>query len=125
AIDRDLATAMQAPRVAIENLAPTADHGRFAVRRTVGERVEVTADIWMDGHDKLAAAVLWRAPGEQVWHASPMEPVINDRWRGSFPIVALGRHEFTVEAWRDTFASWLDEIGKKRKAGVDVTLEIE
>ncbi|RZT39575.1 alpha-1,4-glucan--maltose-1-phosphate maltosyltransferase [Cupriavidus agavae] len=125
AADRTLAAAMQAPRVAIENLAPAADHGRFAVRRTVGERVEVTADLWMDGHDKLAAAVLWRAPGEQAWHASPMTHVVNDRWRGSFPIVAMGRHEYTVEAWRDTFASWLDEVGKKRKAGVNIALEIE
>jgi len=123
--DRDLAAALQASRIAIENLSPSADNGRFAVRRTVGERVEIGADIWMDGHDKLAAAVLWRAPGEQDWHASPMEHVVNDRWRGSFPMVALGRHEFTVEAWRDSFASWLDEVGKKRKAGVDITLEIE
>ena len=125
ATDHDLAAAMQIPRMAIENLAPSTDNGRFAVRRTVGERVEVSADIWMDGHDKLAAAVLWRAPGEQVWRASPMTHIVNDRWQGSFPMVALGRHEFTVEAWRDTFASWLDEIAKKRKAGVDITLEIE
>lgn len=125
AADRALAAAMEAPRVAIENLAPTIDNGRFAVRRTVGERVEVSADIWMDGHDKLAAVVLWRAPGEQAWHAAPMVHIVNDRWRGSFPMVAMGRHEFTVEAWRDTFASWLDEIGKKRKAGVDIKLEIE
>lgn len=125
AADRALAAAMEAPRVAIENLSPATDNGRFAVRRTVGERVEVSADIWMDGHDKLAAVVLWRGPGEQVWHASPMVHIVNDRWRGSFPVVALGRHEYTVEAWRDTFASWLDEVGKKRKAGVDITLEIE
>lgn len=125
AADRVLAAAMEAPRVAIENLSPSTDNGRFAVRRTVGERVEVCADIWMDGHDKLAAVVLWRGPGEQDWHASPMVHIVNDRWRGSFPMVALGRHEFTVEAWRDTFASWLDEIGKKRKAGVGITLEIE
>lgn len=125
ASERALATALEAPRVAIENLSPTTDNGRFAVRRTVGERVEVSADIWMDGHDKLAAVVLWHGPGEQVWHASPMVHIVNDRWRGSFPITALGRHEFTVEAWRDTFASWLDEVGKKRKAGVDIHLEIE
>ncbi|WP_423193642.1 alpha-1,4-glucan--maltose-1-phosphate maltosyltransferase [Cupriavidus sp. H18C2] len=125
AADRALAVAMEAPRVAIENLSPTTDHGRFAVRRTVGERVEVCADIWMDGHDKLAAAVLWRGPGEQEWHASPMVHTVNDRWRSSFPIATLGRHEFTVEAWRDTFASWLDEVGKKRKAGVNIALEIE
>ncbi|MBV8157832.1 MAG: DUF3416 domain-containing protein, partial [Dyella sp.] len=123
--DRDLAVALQASRIAIENLSPSADNGRFAVRRTVGERVDVGADIWMDGHDKLAAAVLWRGPAEQDWHASPMAHIVNDRWHGSFPMVALGRHEFTVEAWRDNFASWLDEIGKKRKAGVDITLEIE
>ncbi|GJG95164.1 alpha-1,4-glucan--maltose-1-phosphate maltosyltransferase [Cupriavidus pauculus] len=125
AADKALAQAMEAPRVAIENLAPTADNGRFAVRRTVGERVEVSADIWMDGHDKLAANVLWRAPGQQNWQSAPMVHIVNDRWRGSFPMVAMGRHEFTVEAWRDSFASWLDEIGKKRKAGVNIKLEIE
>lgn len=119
------ASAVRAPRVSIEHLAPAIDDGRFAVRRVVGERVEVTADIWMDGHDKLAAVVLWRAPGERHWHESPMAHVINDRWSGVFPIVALGRHAFTVEAWRDTFASWLDEVGKKRMAGVDVILETE
>ncbi|CAG9171302.1 alpha-1,4-glucan--maltose-1-phosphate maltosyltransferase [Cupriavidus pampae] len=120
-----IADAMAAPRVAIENLAPSCDAGRFAVRRVVGERVEVSADIWMDGHDKLAAAVIWRAPGESTWQSSPMVPIVNDRWRGSFPMVALGRHEYTIEAWKDSFGSWLDEVGKKRKAGVDVTLEIE
>ena len=117
--------AMEAPRIAIERVEPACDDGRFAVRRVVGERVEVSADIWMDGHDKLAAAVLWRAPGETDWHEAPLRPVVNDRWQGSFPLVALGRHEFTVEAWRDAYASWLDEIGKKRAAGLNVSLEIE
>ncbi|RDK10372.1 alpha-1,4-glucan--maltose-1-phosphate maltosyltransferase [Cupriavidus lacunae] len=117
--------AMEASRIAIERVEPSCDEGRFAVRRVVGERVTVSADIWMDGHDKLAAAVLWRAPGETGWHEAPMQPLINDRWEGSFPLVALGRHEFTVEAWRDTFASWLDEIGKKRAAGLNVALETE
>ncbi|NYI01047.1 maltotransferase domain-containing protein [Cupriavidus plantarum] len=120
-----VADAMASPRVAIENLTPSCDAGRFAVRRVVGERVEVSADIWMDGHDKLAAAVVWRAPGESTWQSSPMVPIVNDRWRGSFPMVAMGRHEYTVEAWKDSFGSWLDEVGKKRKAGVDITLEIE
>lgn len=117
--------ALEAPRIVIEQVAPCCDAGRFAVRRVVGERVEVSADIWMDGHAQLAACVLWRAPGEQDWHEAPMRHVVNDRWRGAFPLAALGRHEFTVEAWHDTFASWLDEIAKKLAAGVDITLEIE
>jgi len=117
--------ALEAPRVAIEQLEPSCDAGRFAVRRLVGERVEVSADIWMDGHDKLAAAVLWRGPEEEDWHEAPMHHVVNDRWQGSFPLAALGRHEFTVEAWRDPFASWLDEVGKKLAVGMDMSLEIE
>jgi len=117
--------ALEAPRIAIEQVAPACDAGRFAVRRLVGERVEVSADIWMDGHDKIAAEVLWRAPGQTHWQSEPMHHVINDIWQGSFPLVALGRHEFTVEAWRDGFASWLDEVGKKRAAGVHVRLETE
>ncbi|MFJ4292596.1 maltotransferase domain-containing protein [Cupriavidus sp. NPDC089707] len=117
--------AMEAPRIAIERVEPACDDGRFAVRRVVGERVEVSADIWMDGHDKLGAVVLWRAPGETDWHETPLRHVVNDCWQGSFPLVALGRHEFTVEAWRDPYASWLDEIGKKRAAGLNVSLETE
>ncbi|WP_325170321.1 alpha-1,4-glucan--maltose-1-phosphate maltosyltransferase [Cupriavidus respiraculi] len=125
ALEKTVAAAVQAPRVAIENVAPDCDGGRFAVRRIVGEQVEVTADIWMDGHDKLAAMVLWRGPGEADWHESPMTLTVNDRWVGSFPLQAMGRHEFTVEAWQDTFATWCDEIGKKKQAGLNVSLEIE
>ncbi|KAA6129234.1 alpha-1,4-glucan--maltose-1-phosphate maltosyltransferase [Cupriavidus cauae] len=125
ALERSVAAAVQAPRIAIENVAPACDNGRFAVRRVTGERVEVSADIWMDGHDKLAAVVLWRGPGEESWHEAPMVPTVNDRWVGSFALTALGRHEFTVEAWHDAFATWCDEVTKKKQAGVDVTLEIE
>ncbi|WP_420991884.1 alpha-1,4-glucan--maltose-1-phosphate maltosyltransferase [Cupriavidus sp. 30B13] len=124
-LEKSVAAALQAPRIAIENVAPACDAGRFAVRRVAGERVEVEADIWMDGHDKLAAVLLWRGPGEQDWQEAPLLPGVNDRWHGSFPLRGMGRHEFTVEAWRDTFASWCDEVTKKKQAGVDVTLEIE
>ncbi|QOT81905.1 alpha-1,4-glucan--maltose-1-phosphate maltosyltransferase [Cupriavidus basilensis] len=124
-LEKSVAAALNAPRIAIENVTPACEGGRFAVRRVLGERVEVEADIWMDGHDKLAAVLLWRGPGEQDWQQSALEPGVNDRWSGSFPLRGLGRHEFTLEAWRDTFASWCDEVGKKKQAGVDVTLEIE
>lgn len=124
-LEKSVAAALKAPRIAIENVTPACDAGRFAVRRVAGERVEVEADIWMDGHDKLAAVLLWRGPGEQEWQQSALEPGVNDRWSGSFPLRGMGRHEFTVEAWRDTFASWCDEVGKKKQAGIDVTLEIE
>lgn len=125
ALERGVAAALQAPRIAIENVAPACDGGRFAVRRVIGERVEVSADIWMDGHDKLAAVVLWRGPGEETWHEAPMHHTVNDRWVGSFALTALGRHEFTVEAWHDAFATWCDEVTKKKQAGINISLEIE
>lgn len=122
---RSVEQALGAPRVAIEHVEPSCDGGRFAVRRTAGERIEVSADIWMDGHDKLAAVLLWRGPGDKAWQESPLLPTVNDRWVGQFPLTGLGRHWFTVEAWRDTFGSWCDEVTKKLQAGVDVTLETE
>src|SRR3712207_9093573 len=47
----------------------------------------------------------------------------NDRWVGRFALERNARYEFTIEAWRDTFSSWLDEVRKKQTAGVNVRLE--
>jgi starch synthase (maltosyl-transferring) len=110
-------------RVIIESVSPELDGGRTPVKRVVGEAVAVSADIFSDGHDKIAAEILYRAEDEQEWRRTPMRFVDNDRWAGSFPIDRNTRYVFTIEGWRDPFASWLHEIHAKRKAGVDVTLE--
>jgi len=120
-----LESALRAPRIAIENVQPTCDAGRFAVRRVVGACVTVEADAWMDGHDVLQVAVRWRPVGAKTWQEAPMRLLGNDRWRGEFALEHLGRYEFTVHAWHDPFASWLDEIEKKRAAGQDLILEAE
>ena len=44
----------------IEDVYPLIDGGRFPVKRIVGERVEVWADIYRDGHDVVSAALVWR-----------------------------------------------------------------
>jgi len=120
-----LESALRAPRIAIENVQPTCDAGRFAVRRVVGACVSVEADAWMDGHDVLQVAVRWRPVGNKTWQEAPMRLLGNDRWRGEFALEHLGRYEFTVHAWYDPFATWLDEIAKKRAAGQDLILETE
>jgi starch synthase (maltosyl-transferring) len=117
--------ALQAPRIAIENVTPHVDHGAFAVRRVVGEMVEVRADVWIDGHDQLAVMLLWRGPGKEQWQETTMTPLGNDTWTARFPLTAQGRHEFTIEAWRDAYATWRDEVLKKRDASVSLTLETE
>jgi starch synthase (maltosyl-transferring) len=47
-------------RVVIEAITPALDAGRYPVKRTVGERLIVEADLLVDGHDRLAGALLFR-----------------------------------------------------------------
>ena len=48
---------------------------------------------------------------------SPLEPVGNDHWEGRFEASALGRWQFTIEAWVDRYATMLDELDRKLAAG--------
>jgi starch synthase (maltosyl-transferring) len=114
-----------ATRIAVEAVEPTVPDGAFAVKRLVGESVTVSADIFTDGHDVLAAELLWRAADEAGWHRIAMHPVVNDRWEASFTPARIGRHRFTVEAWWDQWATFRHDLSAKHMAGQTVTLEIE
>jgi starch synthase (maltosyl-transferring) len=110
-------------RVLIENVWPEIDDGRTPVKRIVGEVVDVWADIVGDGHDVLGADLLFRTSADDEWHRAPMRFVDNDRWMGNFPLKENLCYLFTIEAWCDSFASWCDEIRKKRAAGQDLRVE--
>ena len=75
------------------------------------------ATIFADGHDILRAAVRHRAPGLKRWSETPMEPLGNDRWRGSFQVGGPGRWQYALTAWIDRFASWRHELERKVAAG--------
>ncbi len=103
----------QPPRIQIQNVEPQVDCGRYPVKRTVGDRVELTADIFKDGHDQLRAVVRFRREGSRKWLEQPLEPLGNDRWRGGFEVTELGRWQYTVEAWVDPYATFFDELDRK------------
>ena len=107
----------------IEDVYPLIDGGRFPVKRIVGERVEVWADIYRDGHDIVSAALLWRLERDREWRRAAMTHHSNDRWSGSFVPDQPGRYVYAIEAWTDEFATWRHGIELKQKAGVDVTLD--
>src|SRR5450756_1782663 len=107
----------------IEDVYPLIDGGRFPVKRIVGERVEVWADIYRDGHDVVAAALVWRRERDREWRREPMTHQNNDRWGGSFVPDAPGRYVYAIEAWTDEFATWRHGFELKQKAGVDLTLD--
>jgi starch synthase (maltosyl-transferring) len=107
----------------IEDVYPQIDGGRFPVKRIAGERVEIWADIYRDGHDVTAAALIWRHEREREWYREPMTHHGNDRWHGSFVPEQLGHHVYAIEAWTDEFATWRRGFELKQKAGLDVTLD--
>ncbi len=111
-------------RVVIENVSPEIDGGRFPVKRTVGEKVTVTADIHTDGHDLIAAVLLYKNHGDAAWRETPLRELGNDRWAGSFPVTSLGRAIYTVTAWVDRFGSWRRDLDKKAEAGQDVRVDL-
>src|ERR671919_929356 len=111
-------------RVVIENVRPQIDGGRFPAKRVVGECVTVEADIFADGHDVLAAVLLYRKEGDSPWSEIPMEPLVNDRWRGAFEVIELGAYRYTLQAWPDRFATWRQGLGKKVEAGQDVAIDL-
>src|SRR5215469_15231923 len=106
------------PSVVIENLQPLLDGGRYPVKRVVGEDLLVEADVFKDGHDVVAAVLKWRLEGKREWRETPMVYVDNDHWRGSCTLYDEAIHEYTIEAWTDTFRSWQREFTKKFEAGI-------
>jgi starch synthase (maltosyl-transferring) len=108
-------------RIVIQYPAPTVDGGRFAPKRCVGDVVEVEADVFRDGHEKLRAVVRHRAPGDDRWREAPLTALdahhAGVRWGGSFLVDRQGSWQWTVEAWTDVWGTWRDELRRKLAAG--------
>ena len=120
-----LSQALLLPRIAIESTTPVIDGGEFAVKAVVGQRISVTSKVFADGHDKLAVLIRWRPLADESWHSVVMSDVGNNGWEGAFTVEAIGPHEYCIEAWIDTFASFCYELRKKHEAGVPVSLELQ
>ncbi|MGH2615922.1 MAG: alpha-1,4-glucan--maltose-1-phosphate maltosyltransferase, partial [Thermomicrobiales bacterium] len=110
--------------VIIERVQPEIDGGRYPVKRIQGDILEVAADIFKDGHDKIAAVVKYRRKDEDDWQEAEMRLVDNDRWAGEVLLPDNTRYAYTIEAFPDRWATWADEIEKKFDAGQDVALEL-
>jgi len=143
-------TTISPRRVVIDALVPEIDGGRFPIKRTVGDRVEVVATVFADGHDLLNVVLRDRRTtynaepaehAEQVfsassassalyvdagWRETPMTLAApgTDRFVAGFAVDALGWHEYQVIGWVDVFRSWRRDLEIKAAAGQDVSLEL-
>jgi starch synthase (maltosyl-transferring) len=111
--------AMNATRetIVIERVRPAVDDGRYPVKGEAGKRLDVTADIFKEGHDVLAAVIRYRAADEGAWREAPLHLVDNDGWAGSFTLEANTRYVFTIQAWTDVYGSWVEEMTRRVAAG--------
>src|SRR5947208_3079962 len=104
-------------RIQIQRVTPQIDCGRYPVKRIEGDRVEVTAIIFRDGHEALGAAIRYKPAGATRWQEAPLEALGNDEWAGSFVVDHAGSWFYRVEAWVDRIASYQEEIRRKVDAG--------
>ena len=112
-------------RVIIEAVRPEIDCGQFPIKRVQGEEVAVEADVFIDGHESLSCALLYRRKGASRWTEVPMEPLVNDRWSASFEVTDLGRYQYTVLAWHDPFKSWRRDLEKRITASQDIRIDLQ
>jgi starch synthase (maltosyl-transferring) len=102
-------------QVVIESVRPSIDGGRFPAKAMLGEDVAIDAIVFRHGHERVQAALRWRAPGDTEAHEAAMalvEPGI-DRWRAELRVDRLGKYRFTVLAWTDVYQSWVHELQKR------------
>lgn len=112
-------------RVVITNVTPEVDFGRFPIKAVQGDTVTVKADIFADSHDIIRAFLGSQNPGDTAWSWTPMEPLGNDQWQGSFSVTRLGRAWYTLKAWIDPFLTWQQNLKKKYRLGEDLQSEIQ
>lgn len=111
-------------RVIIENVQPLVEGGLYPAKRTAGERVDVSAAIFGDGHDHIRAEVLYKKESATAWQRVEMTPTFNDEWKASFYVTEQGIYVYTIQAWVDHFDTWYDGFKKKANAKIDVTVEL-
>jgi starch synthase (maltosyl-transferring) len=110
--------------IVIEHVEPELDGGRYPVKRIVGESLEVTADIFKEGHDTIAGILRYKILGDKQWQETSMHHVDNDSWAGSFVLSENTRYLYTVGAYIQSFETWRAELTKKRGVVPDLSSEL-
>ncbi|MEV6197443.1 maltotransferase domain-containing protein, partial [Streptomyces sp. NPDC051920] len=122
-----LAPATAVGRIPVLDVRPVVQHGRRPAKAVVGEEFEVSATVFREGHDAVAANVVLRDPDGRPGPWAPMRELApgTDRWGARVSAAAEGRWTYTVEAWGDPVTTWRHHAGIKIPAGLDTELVLE
>ncbi|WP_166355179.1 alpha-1,4-glucan--maltose-1-phosphate maltosyltransferase [Phytoactinopolyspora limicola] len=112
-------------RIPILHVAPVIECGRYPAKAVTGETFDVSATVFREGHDAVAATAVLRDPKGRVRqrvHMTRTGPEHLDRWHAQLTPDTVGPWTFTVEGWSDPFGTWRHAAEIKIEAGIDVEL---
>ncbi|MFJ4337908.1 alpha-1,4-glucan--maltose-1-phosphate maltosyltransferase [Streptomyces sp. NPDC088915] len=111
-------------RIPVLDVRPLVDCGRRPAKAVAGETFEVTATVFREGHDAVAANVVLRGPSGRPGPWIPMRELApgTDRWGAEVTPDAEGSWTYAVEAWSDPIATWRHAARIKIPAGIDSEL---
>ncbi|XIG79845.1 alpha-1,4-glucan--maltose-1-phosphate maltosyltransferase [Streptomyces sp. SGAir0957] len=114
-------------RIPVRDVRPVIDRGRRPAKAVVGETFQVTATVFREGHDAVAANVVLRGPDGAPGPWTPMRELApgTDRWGAEVTPDAEGAWTFAVEAWGDPVSTWRHAARIKIPAGIDTELVLE
>ncbi|MCY7410259.1 MAG: alpha-1,4-glucan--maltose-1-phosphate maltosyltransferase [Chitinophagales bacterium] len=111
-------------RVYIDNVTPEIESGKYSIAKVVGEKIEVEADIFCDGHDLLRAQIIFRHEDEKKFHTAPMSMMYEDHWRGNFTTDKQGKYYYTIEAWMDHALTWKHSLKRRMEGKEKLNVEL-
>ncbi|CAM3739319.1 alpha-1,4-glucan--maltose-1-phosphate maltosyltransferase [Kibdelosporangium persicum] len=106
-------------RLGIDHVTPHVECGRYPVKAVVGECLPIHATVWREGHDAVAASVVWQGPGGTAPRTVRMSPHPEepDRWLATVVPDETGMWSFHIEAWSDPWSTWRHAAEVKAAAG--------
>ncbi|KMS80224.1 alpha-1,4-glucan:maltose-1-phosphate maltosyltransferase [Streptomyces leeuwenhoekii] len=114
-------------RIPVLDVRPVVQHGRRPAKAVTGESFEISATVFREGHDAVAANVVLTDPQGRPGPWTPMRELApgTDRWGATVTAEAPGLWTYTVEAWGDPVATWRHHAQIKIPAGIDTDVVLE
>ncbi|GHJ05118.1 alpha-1,4-glucan:maltose-1-phosphate maltosyltransferase 2 [Streptomyces olivaceus] len=114
-------------RIPVRDVHPVVENGRRPAKAVTGETFEVSATVFREGHDAVAANVVLKDPEGRPGPWTPMRELApgTDRWGAEVTPDAPGHWTYRVEAWSDPVSTWRHHARIKIPAGIDTGLVLE
>ncbi|MEU6221655.1 maltotransferase domain-containing protein, partial [Streptomyces sp. NPDC047022] len=118
------ATGAAVGRIPVLDVHPLVLQGRRPAKAVAGEEFEISATVFREGHDAVAANVVLTDPQGRPGPWTPMRELApgTDRWGATVSAPFEGRWTYAVQAWGDPVGTWRHHAEIKIPAGIDTEL---